>query len=203
MILTPKNWDKFQHYKDRNPPWIKLHRDLLNNKEFMRLPLASKALAPLLWLLASESVDGSFDADIDELEFRLRLSKDDISKGLKPLIDNGFFLDASTMLAPRLQVATPETEGETEKREKAIATPTGLALLKDINQDVAKQYIKVRGKKTLTALALAKLQAEADKAKMTLEEALIMCCQNSWVGFNADWEAVKNRENKSEKIEWK
>ena len=102
--------------------------------------------------------------------------------------------------APSVTVALPE-----KRREEKIvsSTPTGLNLLSGINQDVAKQYIKVRGKKTLTALALAKLQAEADKAKMTLEEALIMCCQNSWVGFNADWEAVKNRENKSEKIEWK
>jgi len=28
-MLRVKNWGKFQHYKDRNPPWIKLHRGLL------------------------------------------------------------------------------------------------------------------------------------------------------------------------------
>ena len=100
MKLIPKNWVKFQHYKDRNPPWIKLHRDLLNDKEFMRLPLASKGLAPVLWLLASESVEGIFDADFDELEFRLRISQKELEAAIKPLIDNGFFLDASTMLAP-------------------------------------------------------------------------------------------------------
>lgn len=24
-----RNWEQFQHYKDRNPPWIKLHFALL------------------------------------------------------------------------------------------------------------------------------------------------------------------------------
>lgn len=78
------------------------------------MPLASKALAPLLWLLASESKDGSFDADHAELAFRLRMTEQEVAAGLKPLISKGFFLDASTMLAPRLQTAIPETEGETE-----------------------------------------------------------------------------------------
>lgn len=120
MNLKPKNWEKFQHYKDRCPPWIKLHRDLLNDKEFMRLPLASKALAPLLWLLASESKDGCFQADSDELEFRLRIASKDIESGLKPLIDKGFFVVASGMLADSLQDAIPEREreGETEERQK-------------------------------------------------------------------------------------
>lgn len=119
MKLIPKNWVKFQHYKDRNPPWIKLHRDLLIDKEFMRLPLASKALAPMLWLLASEDINGVFDADFDQLEFRLRLSQKELEAGLKPLIDNGFFLDAITMLAPCLQDAIPETEKETKTETKS------------------------------------------------------------------------------------
>jgi hypothetical protein len=120
MLLQPKNWATFQHYKDRCPPWIKLHRDLLTNREFMRLPLASKALAPLLWLLACESKDGVFDASTEELEFRLHLTAKDIQSGLKPLISNGFFVVASGVLADCLQVATPEreTERETEKEER-------------------------------------------------------------------------------------
>ena len=121
MILKPKNWDKFQHYRDRCPPWIKLHRDILNDRIFASLPIASKALAPLLWLLASESKDGEFDAASNELAFRLHIAIKDIEAGLKPLIDNGFFIDASTMLAPCYQPAIPETEreGERETEKKA------------------------------------------------------------------------------------
>ena len=118
MKLIPKNWDTFQHYRDRCPPWIKLHREILNDKQFMCLPLASKAIAPLLWLLASESKNGEFDASIDELSFRLRITSKEVEQGLNPLINNGFFIDASTMLAPCLQLARPETEREGERETK-------------------------------------------------------------------------------------
>lgn len=115
MRLQPKNWAVFQHYKDRSPPWIKLHRDLLNNRDFICLPIASKALAPLLWLLASETKDGIFDASYDELQFRLRISKKEYDDGIKPLIDKGFFFIASGVLAECLQDAIPEGEGEGER----------------------------------------------------------------------------------------
>lgn len=125
MRLIPKNWQQFQHYKDRCPPWIKLHRDLLNDRAFMLLPTASKALAPLLWLLASESKSpqGDFDASTEELEFRLRMTPKEIESGLKALIDKGFFLVASGVLADRKPLAIPEgeTEGERETKEKALA----------------------------------------------------------------------------------
>jgi hypothetical protein len=118
MKLIPKNWNTFQHYRDRCPPWIKLHRELLNDKEFMCLPLASKAIAPLLWLLAAESKNGEFDASIDELSFRLRMTNKEIESGLNPLINKGFFVYASTMLALCSQGATTETETEREERER-------------------------------------------------------------------------------------
>lgn len=118
MLLTPKNWSVFQHYKDRCPPWIKLHRDLLNDRVFMCLPLASKALAPLLWLLASESKDGIFDGSLDELVFRLHITPKEYQDGVKPLIDKGFFVVASGVLAECYQDAIPETEGETEKEKE-------------------------------------------------------------------------------------
>jgi hypothetical protein len=123
MLLQPKNWAVFQHYKDRCPPWIKLHRDLLNDRAFMRLPIASKAIAPMLWLLASESKDGVFDGSLDELVFRLHITDKEYQAGVKPLIDNNFFTVVSGVLAERLQDAIPETERETEaetKKEKKI-----------------------------------------------------------------------------------
>jgi DNA-binding NarL/FixJ family response regulator len=29
-----KNFERFQHYKDRSPPWIKLYNELLDDYEF-------------------------------------------------------------------------------------------------------------------------------------------------------------------------
>jgi len=130
MRLAPKGWASFQHYKDRNPPWIRLHKTLLDNYEFQQLPVASRALAPMLWLLASDSKDGVFDGSITKLAFRLRQTEKEITAALKPLIDNGFFFqvqNASKVLAQCRQVDAPETETETETEteEPTVLVPKG------------------------------------------------------------------------------
>lgn len=121
MNITPKNWSSFQHYKDRSPSWIKLHRGLLDDFTFARLPVASRALAPLLWLLASEYEEGQITASPEELAFRLRLSDSDLMDALRPLIDSGFFI-ASEPLADCKQDACLEKRREEkeniEKKEK-------------------------------------------------------------------------------------
>ena len=52
-MLKIKNWDAFQHYKDRDPPWIKLHRGLLEDYTFFALPDVTKAHVIMIWLLAA------------------------------------------------------------------------------------------------------------------------------------------------------
>ncbi len=126
MQLVPKNWASFQHYKDRAPPWVKLHKELLDDRTFQRLPVASRALAPMLWLLASESKDGTFDGSVEELAFRLRCAEQEIEDGLTPLIDKGFFLNASKPLAKRKQVAVPEAETEAERETEKSTSPAKL-----------------------------------------------------------------------------
>ena len=133
MLLIPKNWAVFQHYKNRLPPWIKLHRELLNDRVYMSLPLASKAIAPLMWLLASESKNGSFDGSLDELVFRLHITEKDYRDGVKPLIDNDFFNVVSGVLAERLQTAIPETERETETETKKEKKTLGKRLASDFS----------------------------------------------------------------------
>jgi hypothetical protein len=133
MLLQPKNWAVFQHYKDRCPPWIKLHRDLLNDRVYMRLPIASKAIAPMLWLLASESKDGVFDGSLDELVFRLHITESEYISGVKPLIDNNFFTVVSGVLADRLHEAIPETEREAETETKKEKKVLGKRLASDFS----------------------------------------------------------------------
>ena len=194
MLLKPRNWDKFQHYKDRCPPWIKLHRDLLNDREFACLPLASKALAPLLWLLASESKDGSFDATVDELVFRLRLKASDVEVGLKSLIEKGFFIYASNTLAECLQVAIPETERERETETKKEKKTTAVAAPPEgVSQSLWGDFLALRKAKKapMTNAALAGIMREADRAGWTLEKALTECCARGWQGFKAEWVAVQ------------
>jgi hypothetical protein len=124
LRLTPKNWSSFQQYKDRTPPWIKLHRVLLDDYDFSCLPVASKALAPMLWLLASEYDEGVIDASAEKLAFRLRMTVGELAEALNPLIEAKFFdveRDASKPLAPRKQDACLEEEREKEERKRERA----------------------------------------------------------------------------------
>jgi hypothetical protein len=114
MSLTPRNWQTFQHYKDRAPPWIKLHRTLLDNADYQLLPVASRALAPMLWLLAAEYEGGVITMEFEKIAWRLRMSLDDFTSALKPLCERDFF-DASEPLAPCKQSAMPEREEEAEE----------------------------------------------------------------------------------------
>jgi hypothetical protein len=191
MLLQPKNWAVFQHYKDRCPPWIKLHRDLLNDRSYMRLPIASKALAPMLWLLASESKDGVFDGSLDELVFRLHITPKEYQDGVKPLIDNDFFILVSGVLAERKHNAIPETEteGETETKKKAtsVAPPEG------VSDSVWQEFKSLRKAKKapITQRAIDKISEEANLAGWTLEKALEECIVRGWQAFKAEWVAKK------------
>ena len=197
MLLKPKSWEKFQHYKDRCPPWIKLHRDLLTDREFMCLPIASKAIAPLLWLLASESKDGSFDGSLDELQFRLHISKKDYEDGIKPLIDKGFFIVSSELLADCFRIAIPEREGETEteteveaeKERKKEKKATVVACPSDVSEGVWNDWVALRKKKgtTISETAIDGARVEAQKIGWTLEQFLIEWCVRGSQGLKADW----------------
>jgi hypothetical protein len=118
--LRPKNWTDLQHYKRRSPPWVKLHKRLLDDFEFQNLPLASKALAPMLWLLASEDGQGWIDAQAAKISFRLRISEEELEAAIRPLLAAGFFEeeDASAALATDANDAAPESEEEKESETK-------------------------------------------------------------------------------------
>lgn len=140
MKLTPRNWSEFQHYKDRRPPWIKLHKALLDDRDFHALQDASRALAPDLWLIASEHSEGEIDASVDNLTFRLRRPWEWIINALVPLVQKGFFIADSELLAlckhdapdalfsplvvkPEDQPPTPSQESPGPRKRRAEATP--------------------------------------------------------------------------------
>lgn len=199
MKIVPRNWRDFQHYKDRNPPWIRLHRGLLDNKDFQRLPVASRALAPMLWLLASESVGGVIDADPDELAFRLRSTEKEIAVALRPLLEKGFFepvQDASTTLAPRPQSAVPETEALQSISDTEAETETAEPKARDphscpagVQPQTWADWLALRkAKKAPVTLTVVEGAAEeANKAGMTLEAFLRVWCRRGSQGLEAAW----------------
>jgi hypothetical protein len=158
MKLIPKNWDNFQHYKHRSPPWIKLHKNLLDDMDYQRLPIASKALAPMLWLLASEAHDGEINKTTEEIAFRLRMLEEDVIVAIKPLINMGFFIDADNALANCFQDATTETEKSRDRVRDRVETkkPEGFDLFWEF-------YDKKRGKP----------KAEKEWLKANIDENLL------------------------------
>ena len=46
------NWEKFQHYSKRNPPWIRLYQTLLRDIRYQRLTDTQRSHLIGLFLLA-------------------------------------------------------------------------------------------------------------------------------------------------------
>ena len=58
-----------------------------------------------------------------------------------------------------------------------------------VSSQVWNDFLELRKAKKakLTATALEGIRREAEKAQITLEAALAMCCMRGWTGFKADW----------------
>lgn len=129
-MLRVRNFSKFQHYKHRSPPWIKLHRGALHDYDFTCLQDASKAHAMLLWLLAStcdnaipddaqwiaRQIHATEPVDIDALVSAGILERYEVSTRKQR---------ASKVRATRKQNGGTETEGEGEKRKNVADSPNG------------------------------------------------------------------------------
>lgn len=122
--FSVKNWAKFQHYKNRKPPWIKLYTSIIdefdedgNPNDTFALSDSAKLTLLLAWLLASHFNGHLPDKDAEWFSKRLGIRE----INFKELIDKGF-VDASELasevasnIAPK--VLAPETEGETYTTE--------------------------------------------------------------------------------------
>lgn len=122
--LSVKDYGKHQHYKDRNPPWIKLHRSTLTDYAFGCLQDASKAHLMLLWLLAS-TCDNKIPYDLGWIQKQLSTTE---SIDVEELILQGFIevsQDDSKPLASSKQNARLEEKRRVEKsqsKEKPVAS---------------------------------------------------------------------------------
>lgn len=107
--LRVRNFEKFQHYKDRNPPWIKFYTALLDDIDFMSLPDDLKWPICGLFLLASK-LDNKIPLDENYLKNRLSVKR----LNLQALTKTKFveLQDASAMLATcNRETEERETEG--------------------------------------------------------------------------------------------
>lgn len=89
MYLELCNWDTFQHYKKRNPPWVKLYVKILDDDKFYFLPDDSKLLFFCLLPFASRRKN-RVRLDFPWLDKKLPINKPITIKTVQPLIDAGF-----------------------------------------------------------------------------------------------------------------
>lgn len=154
-----KNFEKFQHYKDRAPPWIKLYNELLDDYEFGLLPDASKMHLIAIWLLASRS-ENKIPLDPAWVTRRINANT---KVDLPLLAERGFIVidqelhsveqDASKPLAKCLSREREETEGETEKSRADIS----LRSTDDWPEDFGDLFWQAYPRKTEKLAAMKKL----------------------------------------------
>src|SRR6185437_9734687 len=111
--FSVRNFERFQHYKDRSPPWIKLYNELLDDYRFAVLPDASKWHLVAIWLLASRS-DNEIPADTKWIAGHIGATE---QVDLTPLQEAGFIVANQSCREPPAdcqQSAMPERESETE-----------------------------------------------------------------------------------------
>lgn len=119
-MITIVGWDEFQHYKERDPIWIKNYVRLLRQDEYMDLTPHRRALLHGLWLLYAikrQALRHHTATLSRELGMRV------MTADLEALKQAGFIaFSASKPLAKRYQAARPEKEVEKEVEK----TPNGV-----------------------------------------------------------------------------
>jgi hypothetical protein len=182
-----KNWTKFQHFKDRRPPWVKLYRDILDDLEWHELdPLAAKVLV-MLWLIASEN-DGRIP-DNKTLAFRLRLTE---LKTKEIIIKLSHWLehDDINAISEQYQCDRPERETETEtKKETKREIATIVACPPDVDQQIWDDWKQLRKAKNapVTETVVTNARKEAAKANMAFSDFLSVWCARGSQGLQAEW----------------
>jgi len=121
-MLKIRNWSKWQSYRsDRGqPPWIKIHREVLRNPEWVSLTDAQRGQLLAMWILAADK-----NGELPENPVVIKkLCYMDSEPCLKTFIECGFIESDAKVTPKRRQHDVPETEkrqsrDRVEKRKNA------------------------------------------------------------------------------------
>lgn len=119
MAARVKNWKKFQHFKDRKPPWIKLYRDLLDDPDWHELSGDEAKALVMIWLVASEN-DGKLP-DNRKLAFRLRIDERQVETLLKYCMSHWLDRDDIQAISSQYQSDSPLSAGDSENKIWALS----------------------------------------------------------------------------------
>jgi hypothetical protein len=201
-----KNWEEFQHFKDRTPPWIKLYRYLLDDPEWHKLSGDDAKVLTMLWLVASEdkAMQGNLP-NAETLAFRLRIAESKLNQSLNKL-KHWVILDDIKAISRFYQDDAPETETETETETEKIYVAKKLDFFAGLSEQLISDYKAVRKAKRappVNQTVYNGLKREADKANITIEQALTVCVERNWVGFKSEWYQDSLVSKKVDDLSWR
>jgi hypothetical protein len=164
MQIEIKNWSSLQSYKDRRPPWIRLHKTILDDFEFHSMSVGARALLPMIWLLASEDTDpvsGMIRYGYNKIAFRLRLPENEVKKSCEELEKTGFIgllQDEGDSVTQTLQdgneTVTPEKRREEiekrQRRKRTLSESEKKRMKVDVNTDLMNRIGDWFGRKSTT-----------------------------------------------------
>lgn len=199
--LRVRNWHEFQHYKDRNPPWIKLHFALLASEDWVTLADASKLLAVVCMLIASRN-NGMVPNNPAYLK---RVAYLDKAPNLKPLIECGFLekvqADASESKQMLADARPEERRGrdredytlpsvEYKKPEKKSGMDAFRAVLAPVMRpEILDDFCTHRKAKkaAFTETAAKMFLTNAKDCGMSPDKAAVTAIDRNWITVKAEW----------------
>lgn len=134
-IVIP-NWERFQHYSDRDPAWIKNYLSLLHKDEYLRLTGHQRAVLHGLWLAYAAA---HCQLRVDTLSLTRQIGLRVSSRTLE-LLNHAGLVEFSAS-KPRAPAPARSREGEKEKEEETPQTPLSR---KPETRDLAKRTRKAR-----------------------------------------------------------
>jgi len=135
--IVVRNWERFQHYSTRVPPWIKVYTELLHDEAFLGLTPNRRALLLGLWLEYASS-RRAIPEDTASISSRLRQRV--VSADLEALAHAGFIaFRASKTLARRY----PRAEAEESRGLKAGRSKGTRARAKGLPIDIEHELERI------------------------------------------------------------
>lgn len=131
-----REWDKYQHYKDRDPPWVKLHRNILTSRTWIKGTDRTRMVQVASILLAARyGNEIPYDFEMVKPTMALKCTEEEFLEALDYLNGAEFIeingvadcqQDASTALAK----CSPRREEES--REEADSVREAFSLFVDL-----------------------------------------------------------------------
>jgi hypothetical protein len=132
LWIVINRWDDFQHYKDREPKWIKLYTQLHHDSNWLELSGHQRAVLVGLWL---EYASAHAQLRLDTRSLSRRLGLRVSSATLEALNHAGFIrFSASTPLASRAPARSREGERENKGKVKDTLSQSQERVLGDFRR---------------------------------------------------------------------